>query len=347
MRFFLLALSLCLSTPALAADLHLGFAYAQSQDFWQIVDQVQDKRGNIGAINQALYDRYGKPDLLFSYAQAAYTYDHELFESDLLGQAIVGTRAEVLAGGEVSNPISPEIQAYMNRNGVASFGFRTAPGPGRRTFLEVKALGGLGSEKRLYAHGAELIDYIPTRSGTLLLGGGQVSLLDHALLEGDFSIATDALLRAVYFHSTTPPAVSRPNEENSFGTLRWRLQNEWLKETETFLSSRTRVGIISVLGQDPYPFFDLPVTWDYQQKLKLFPGIGSVSGLGGIARILSESSLPNLALYAGLFGGAVGGGVDLQMGPVLLNASSYAVQNFLTPNQERTRLWHASIGIIL
>lgn len=342
-----LSLAFLFSGPAHATDLQIGVSYAQSRDFWNTVTDVQDKRGDLGAINQTLYDRYGKPDLLFSYLHANYAYKHEYFSGGLLGQAVIGTQAEALAGGEVSNPISPEIQAYLNRAGITSFGFRSTPDAERQTFLEVKGLAGLGTEKRLYAQGAELIDAIPVRSGTLLLAGAQVNLLDHSLLEEDFSIATDALVRGVFFHSTAPVAVSRPNEDRTFAAWRWRLQNEWLKEVDTWLSSRTRLGVISVLGQDPYPFFSLPITWDYQQKLQIFPGFGSVSGVGGIMRILTESSLPNVAVYGGLFGGSLGGGVDLQIGPVLLNASTYGIQNFLTPNREKTRLWQASIGVAL
>lgn len=337
----------CAATPAWAVDFNLGLSYAQSQDFWRLVQDVQDKRGDIGAINRTLYDKYGKPDLLFSYAHAEYAYQHDYFSGGLLGQAVIGTQIEALAGGEVSNPISPEIQAYLNRAGITSFGFRSRADSDRETFFELKGLAGIGTEKRLYAQGAELIDAIPVRTGTLFLAGIQANLLNHTLLEGDFSIATDAMLRPVFFHSTVPVAMSRPNEDRSFAAWRWRLQNEWLKETNTWLGNRTRFGIVSVLGQDPYPFFALPITWDYQQKLKAFPGLGSVSGVGGIMRILSENSLPNFAFYAGLFGGAVGGGVDFQLGPVLLNGSTYAVQNFLTPNRERTRLWHASIGVAL
>ncbi|MGZ3710594.1 MAG: hypothetical protein ACXVBE_02515, partial [Bdellovibrionota bacterium] len=213
--------------------------------------------------------------------------------------------------------------------------------------LEIKGLAGLGTEKKLYAQGAELIDAIPVRTGTLLMAGAQAGILDHSLIEDDFSIATDAYVRGMFFHSTVPVAASRPNEDRSFIAWRWHVQNEWLKETDTWLSHRTRFGIVSVLGQDPYPFFALPITWDYEQKLRVFPGFGSVSGLGGIVRILTESSLPNIAVYGGLFGGGIGGGVDMQVGPVLLNASTYDIQNFLTPNCERTRLWHASIGVAL
>lgn len=342
--FFILA---ALAPKAHAVDFDLGISYGQSRDFWRTVTDVQDKRGDLGAINRALYDRYGKPDLIFSQFNASYAYTHEYFDSGLLSQAVIGTQAEVLAGGEVSNPISPEIQAYMSKTGVTSFGFRSSPSDGRRSVLELKGLAGIGSEKRLYAQGAELIDAIPVRTGTLLLAGAQASYLDHYVLEEDFSIATDAFLRGVFFHSTVPVAVSRPNEDRSFAAWRWHLQNEWLKETDTFLSKRTRLGIVSVMGQDPYPFLALPITWDYQQKLQIFPGLGSVSGVGGMVRVLSESSVPNVAFYAGLFGGAIGGGLDLQLGPVLLNASSYGIQNFLTPNRERTRLWHASIGVAL
>src|SRR5687768_2942241 len=102
LSLLLLSASLSLASPAFATDLNLGLSYAQSRDFWRTVDDVQNKRGDISAINQALYDRYGKPDLLFSYFHGEYVYKHDYFDSELLGQAFFGTQAEAIAGGEVS-----------------------------------------------------------------------------------------------------------------------------------------------------------------------------------------------------------------------------------------------------
>ena len=195
--------------------------------------------------------------------------------------------------------------------------------------------------------GPELIGSIPVRSGTLLVAGTEGSFLDQTEYGGDFWITTNALIRPTYFHSSVDPAESFPDEERSFWTWRWRMQNEWLKEEETVLSRRTRFGILSVVGQTPIPFSSIPVTWDYQQKTQLFPGIGASGGLGGILRLISDRALPNLALYAGLFGGALGGGIDLQLGPLLLNASSYALENALTTSHDRTRLFQATAGLSL
>ncbi|RYZ93709.1 MAG: hypothetical protein EOP11_27400, partial [Proteobacteria bacterium] len=230
---------------------------------------------------------------------------------------MIGTRAEALLGGEISNPISPEIQAYANATGIASIGYRSLNTPGRRTTWEARLLGGLGPEKRLYAQGAEFLDSIPVRNGLLFLGGGALQVMNSSQAGEDFFVTTDLLVRAVYFHSTTDAPRSRPEEDLSFLTFRWKLQNEWLKEIDTFLSSRTRLGIISVIGQNPTPFLNLPVTWDYQQRLKAYPGFRSTSGIGGMARFLNARALPNVALYGGFFGGAFGGGADLQLGPVV------------------------------
>jgi hypothetical protein len=345
--WLLLLLSTLSPSAALAADFDLSLGYGQSRDFWQTVQDVQDRTGNLAEIQSVVKDKYGKPDFGYSYLDAAYSYPHEAFDSSLLGMTVIGTRAEALAGGEISNPISPEIQAYAASVGIFSFGLRSIPGSDRSTYLDARLFGGVGPEKRLYAQGAEFIDAIPVRSGTLLLGGTEVSILNNSQVGEDFWITTDIFLRGTYFHSSTPTPKSKPKEDREFITLRWRLQNEWLKQTDTFLSSNTRFGILSVLGQNPLPFFNLPTTWDYQQKLDIYPGLASISGIGGIVRFLSESSVPNVALYGGYYGGAFGGGVELQLGSVLLSGSTYGVESLLTPAREKTRIWNAALGVAL
>lgn len=342
-----LALALpLLGAPSHAADFDIGLNYGQSRDFWGTVQDIQNKTGNLSEINSVVRQRYGKPDILYSSLDAAYSYPHDHFESDLLGLAVVGTRAEALAGGVISNPISPEIQAYANTTGIFSFGLRSRPRP-LASHVDARLLLGLGPEKRLYAQGAEFIDAIPVRSGILFLGGAEILFLDQSNVGEDFWITTEILLRGLYFHSTTDAPKSRPSEDNSFATLRWKLQNEWLKETSTFLSSRTRFGIVSVLGQTPLPYLSLPITWDYQQRLALNPGLKSISGLGGLVRFVNENALPNVSLYGGYFGGALGAGLELQLGSVLFSASTYGVESYLTPARDTTRLWSASMGIAL
>lgn len=346
MPFALLLLSL-FSASAQAAGFDLSLAYGQSRDFWQTVQDVQDRTGNLTEIQTVVKDRYGRPDIIYSYLDAAYTYPHEAFDSSFLGLTVIGTRAEALAGGEISNPISPEIQAYANSVGIFSFGLRSMADPSSRSYIDARLMAGLGPEKRIFAQGAEFIDAIPVRSGTLILGGGEILFLNRSAVGDDFWVTTDLLLRGTYFHSSTPTPKSRPLESRTHVAWRWKIQNEWLKETDTFLSRRTRFGILTVLGQTPQPFLNLPVTWDYQQRIELYPGLRSVSGIGGIVRLLSDRALPNLALYGGYFGGAFGAGIDLQLGAVLLNGSTYGIENNLTPAREKTRLWNVSLGIAL
>jgi hypothetical protein len=332
-----------------AADFDLSLGYSQSRDFWDTVNSVQEKSGNLTEIQKTLNDKYGKPDIAFSYLDATYAYPHGWFDSDSLDHAWIGTRAEGLAGGEVSNPIFPEIQAYANTIGIASYGFRSRGDAMARgqSFWSLRALGGMGKEKRLRARGPEFLESIPLRSGTLLALGAELQFLDQTEFGGDFWITSNWMLRPMWFKSSTEPSRALPDEQRSFYTWRWKLQNEWLKQIETALSSRTRIGILSVLGQNPVPFAPLPISWDYQQKLQFYPGLGSSSGLGGIIRLLSERALPNIAIYGGLFGGALGGGMDIQLGPVLLNASTYGLENTLTISHNNTRLWQGSIGIAL
>jgi hypothetical protein len=329
-----------LCTFAQAADFDLAFSYAQSRDFWRTVQAVQDRTGNLPEIQSVVKDKYGRPDVLYSFLDASYA--QEYFESELLSHYSFGTRAEALGGGEISNPISPEIQAYANSIGILSVGLRGKAELHEGSALRIGAMAGLGPEKRLFAQGAEFIEAIPVRSGILMLAGLEGAWLNRSDVGGDFWITSDFSMRAVYFHSTTPSAKSRA-EDNAFATLRWRLQNEWLKEW----SGAWHIGIISVLGQNPFPFLTLPVSWDYQQRLQIFPGISSVSGGGAILRLLPSQSTPSLALYGGIFGGAIGAGLDLQFGSFLVNASSYALENTLTPAGERTRLWSASVGVAL
>src|SRR5690606_10166434 len=148
--------------------------------FWKTVQEIQDRTGNLSEIQAVVKDRYGKPDLLYSYLDASYNYPHEHFDSGSLGLAVIGTRAEALASGEISNRIAPSIQAYANTTGIFSFGLHSKLERDRKTFVDARLLGGIGPEKRLYAQGAELIDSIPVRSGILFLGGGEINLLNRS-----------------------------------------------------------------------------------------------------------------------------------------------------------------------
>ncbi|MGZ3705545.1 MAG: hypothetical protein ACXWP1_06235, partial [Bdellovibrionota bacterium] len=236
---------------ASAAEFALAGGYAQSRDFWQTVQDIQNQTGKVGEIEKVLHDRYGQPDVIYSYLDASYAYPHGWFDSDTFSHAWIGTRAEALAGGEVSDPIFPELQAYANTTGIASYGLRSSPQATAegRSFWSVRILGGLGPEKRLNAEGPDFLGAIPVRSGVLWLAGTEVNFLDQTEFGGDFWVTTDALVRPVYFHSSVDPSPNLPDEQNAFFVWRWRLQNEWLKQVETPLSSRTRFGIISVAGQ--------------------------------------------------------------------------------------------------
>jgi hypothetical protein len=327
---------------ALATDLDLSFSYGQSRDFWKTVQDVQDRTGNITEIQSVVKDKYGKPDLLYSSLEATYAFPQETFS--FLDLAYISTKAEALAGGEISNPISPEIEAFATSMGIASLGLRSAPTLDF-AFWDFKGNLGMGPEKRLYAQGIEFLEAIPVRSGTLFLGGAELGYYDR-YRDGDFELLTDFQLRGTYFRSTTPQPKSR-SESNSLFALRWKLQNEWLKRVETFLSARTEIGIISVLGQDPQPFLNLPYSWDYQQKLKIYPGLRSITGVGGITKFKTLTARPNTSIYFGYFGGAIGGGINLQVGSVILSAATYGVENLTTPAREKSRIWNASIGAAL
>ena len=349
--FFSLLLGLVLGGQTLAfslqaADFDLSLNYGQSQDFWKTVNQVQEQRGSIVGINEVLRDKYGKPDLVFSSLQALHSYKQDYFESVPLSKIYFGTRAEASAGGEVSNPISPKIIAYGSTLGIASFGFRSDPA--KQGFrLSLGSFAGLGPEKQLYAEGAEFLEAIPVRNGLLFVAGLDLEAFHQEEYEGDFFVSTYGRFRPSYFHSTTKAPRTKPHWDNSFFTWRFRLQNEWLKEIESSLADHVRVGIITSLGQNPIPNLELPFAWDYQQRLPLLPNFTSMSGLGGMIRLISEEASPSLAAYAGLFAKRLGGGLDLQYKSAVLTAASWGIENSLSPSRESTRLWTLSLGLAL
>lgn len=326
----------------LAADFDLSLTYGQSRDFWKTVQDIQDRTGNIPQVQSVIQDKYGKPDLLYSQLEATYSFPQE--SVTLLPLASFGTRAEAVAGGEISNPISPEIEAYATSMGILSFGLRSEPSE-ESAYWDIKALAGLGPEKKLYAQGAEFFESIPVRSGQLFLMGAELGYYDRWYHE-DFLIQTDLQIRPLYFLSTIDPPKSRTEESTHF-SVRWKLQNEWLKKVDSIFSSQTEIGILSVVGQNPLPFLSLPLSFDYHQKLELYPGIRSTTGLGGIARLKNRSSLPNFGIYGGYFGGALGGGLELQVKSVLLTAATYGVENLNFPAKEKARVWSLSLGAAL
>ena len=325
-----------------AADFDLSLTYGQSRDFWKTVQDIQDRTGNVPEVQSVVQDKYGKPDLLYSQFEATYSFPQETVS--LLPLASFGTRAEAVAGGEISNPISPEIEAYATSMGILSFGLRSIPSDDT-AYWDVKGYAGLGPEKKLYAQGAELFESIPIRSGQLFLVGSELGFYDRWYHE-DFLIQTDLQIRPLYFFSTVDPPRSRTEETTHF-SVRWKLQNEWLKRVETIFSSQTEIGVLSVVGQNPLPFVQLPFSFDYHQRLELYPGIRSVTGLGGIARLKNRSALPNFGIYGGYFGGALGGGVDLQVKSLLLSAATFGVENVNFPAKEKARIWTLSLGAAL
>ncbi|RYZ96767.1 MAG: hypothetical protein EOP11_22970, partial [Proteobacteria bacterium] len=76
---FLLTLLLALfalAPAARATDFDVGLAYGQSRDFWRLVNDIQDRTGNAAEIDALAHDRYGKPDVVYSYLDASYSYPH-------------------------------------------------------------------------------------------------------------------------------------------------------------------------------------------------------------------------------------------------------------------------------
>ena len=343
----LIIVLLSLITAARAADFDASFSYAQSRDFWHTVQDIQNRTGNLPEINGVIKDKFGKPDILYSYLDASYQRPQDWMDNSLFTHFSVGTHAEALAGGEVTNPISPEIQAYADSIGIMSFGLQGLSSVTEGSSLQSKVQFGLGPEKRLYAHGAEFLDAIPVRTGMLILAGLDNTFLHRNAVGDDFWISTEVNLRATYFHSSVTPVAKIPEDKTSFTAVRWKIQNEWLKEVETPISNRTQLGLISVLGQDPVPYLRLPVTWDYQQKLKLYPGFSSIGGLGGLVRLVSDTSLPTTTFYGGIFSGSLGAGLDLQFGKIFFSAATFSLENGISVSRDSTRIWNASLGMAL
>ncbi|MCO5142943.1 MAG: hypothetical protein M9962_07630 [Oligoflexia bacterium] len=328
-----------------AADLSLSLSYAQSRDFWKTVQSIQDKTGDIGAIHQVIKDKYGKPDLLYSRFSASYSFEQNGDFPEFIDNFFVGTNAEALAGGGVQNPISPEVHAYASTMGIGSAGFLSIS-DSKQSIFSMQTLLGLGKQKQLDAKGAEFIDAIPVRNGILALGGVDLDYVYRTSFGDNFWTTNSVGIRPIYFFSNIDPPLSESETKYSYLVLRWRLESEWLKQFSSDYFDWS-LGIHTIAGQSPYPGLILPITWDYHNRLQLLPSLGSVSGIGLVAKLFGDGSYANLTSHAGIYGGEIGGGLGLHIKTFSLNASTYSIENYFHRSEGKTRIWSASIGVVL
>lgn len=332
------------STPT---EFSLNVGYSQSSDFWKTVQEIQSKSGNIQEIQSVLDNRYGQSETLFSTLRAQYSADHALWDEDFLHQAYFGSDAEALAGGEAANPVSPEITAYTNSVGILSAGLKSRfSRDGLR--LSARGFGGFGPEKRIHVAGTELIDGLPVRTGTLLLAGGEIKAGHRVSLEGGFEIDGEASWRPTYFTSDVGPSNVRPDEKFQFWTHRWRLDSKWLKDFNDGLADQNQFGVVAILGQQPLPNADLlPISWDYQNRLKTWPGLAALAGTGILYRALSGDGSNELEIHAGIYGGHLGAMAQYRYRALELRAATYSLDNGLGLSGVNARIWSLGLGISL
>ena len=236
--------------------------YAQSSAFWSTVHDIQDAEGNIDQINQVLNANYGTYEILFSRLDLNESEIATGWDFSPVRRLNFGFSSNLIAYGEVQNPVLPQIVADAVLSGELHGSFTGAIDP-IDLHTGIGAHVGWGYEKRVNAVSTDLIQSIPTQSGHVSFYGLDFALgRNFELADGLTWIASGTASETFYSSSIDRSIASYQS---------WKMKNDLQYGSFT---------LETVLGPQPIPIDFLPRTWEYVNKLDPLPELGAMAGAG-------------------------------------------------------------------
>mgnify|MGYP001608603397 CR=1 FL=1 len=316
LRIGLLLLSLTGSWSTLAAadtssepetiELHFRGSYAQSRNFWSLVDEVR-AASDVSRAQAILETHYGKPaERLAQLGTQVY------FEN--VSHLWVGIGAEALIGGDARNPVFPEIRAYSFLSGYGEFGFGTRlPEDQYGLDWEVGLRVGAGSRESIDAPVTALLGSDPIDRGLFVYTGPEFKFGANVDVFGIARWRSRMALRPTLYGVRSYDEGLAPELGYQSWAIRWRSMTEVLFKIETIPSGMSEIGLVTLMGQQPLPVDVLPRVWDSVHHLKPFPDWRQLAGLGLVFRNSQERHHFSLRVTGGIFGGYPGGGLEFSL----------------------------------
>ena len=332
-----------LPAPETSAQVDVELKYAQSANAWTTVNQIQNAKGDLGAVNAILNQNYG------TYQEAISNFTASLhgikMGNGVLSTLYFETSAEADGTGLVSNPVLPELHASLLGAGIISTGFEGELFP-----IHLKTHFGVfvgdGIEKRIDAYSTDLIESLPIRDGSFQVFGLEQMLSQTTFLSPHWSWYNKVSARETDFQSHTPAAVNDSETDPSYFAIRLRAETEITWQTHLFPFRQSYISLGEIIGPQPLPVNVLPKIWDFAHRLDTFPDWGAMLGTGLTLRGDWDKSYQT-KFFAGFYGGYWGGGLSMELKRITASFGSYGIEGSSAYQILGQRLMTASLSILI
>lgn len=356
MRLFyyilILLINSVLYSHAITESNQADILYGNTPDFWGTVENLDEKKDNIKELDRYLDPRYGKNELGLSHFEFSAFIPQKKIISDIFPFFKFHIRGDALAGGEVLNPVFPQIKAYQSITGEGGFGLYR-PIKYTDNFEIGSSFGfqfGTGELKTLEMHASDFIEKTPIQKGDLnfvtfnFSFGFTQLMFDHFRSEHTLN----GLPTFLNYHVTEQDL--KPGWKEKVWKARWNYIGKWFLSTDEYANENGfHLGVLSSFGNFPIPNTSLlPKSWEYVHDRSLTNSFTKMSGVGMFGQVFFDpSSLYFLELQAGTFAGLFGGSGSLRLNWFYLEAGSWGLDTGVRYLIEETRLSYGKIGIVL
>lgn len=346
--FILLQLVLLALVPlSYAEERNALFLYGRHSDFWDEVESLEDSQS---PENQALKflnkKEYGALEGIAK-AEFELLSKNESFWDGAFDTSSFGISVNGLAGGEIYNRISPHLRGYATWDVALSSGLS-------RKIPKISESGwdwlvggdvGIGRQKIVQGAVIDFVNKTPIRDATFYYFGLNLELGYTSQFSDYMRFHYKALFLPTFFYAPLDdPQFANYGVKNKSTQLRWRTEFEQSYAFQAPTEGGFEMGWQTFGGQQPTPVRVLPRVWDSIHDLKFFPSIGSLLGLGGVARVYNGTREWGLTALGGYYGGYFGGGASLQAYWFNLEAGTYGYEQTSQFQVRESRVQYASLG---
>lgn len=335
----LLTLFLLKITPAKAQVVGIQGFYAQSSDFWHQVDRLESGADTAQILAEIFQKSNGKATEGMGSAGVYFASKGAPLGLNFLGRGIVSFEVEGVAGGYIRNRISPEIEGYT----TWALGLST----GVQRLLPVDESGwgfllltstGIGKQNVIRGEVTSYLADARQAESMLYYQGFDLGFEYQSLWSDQLRFRSGYFFLPTYFYSHNADPAYLYQIDSGRWSLRWRTQFEVTTRTADFDSGALEVGAQVIAGPQPIPMAILPRIWDGVHDVDPTPAFGAALGLGGVARLVSQSRLYSLEAFGGFYGGYWGTGVAAKVWMFHLRGGTFGVEQSANYRLRETRV---------
>lgn len=326
-------------TPAMTQVIGVQGFYAQSDDFWDQVDRLKESADTAQILSQLFEDTQGKVTEGMASGGIYYASSGSPLGLSFMSRGIVALETEAVAGGYVRNRISPEIEGYNTWGVSLSAGAqRHLPVNESGWGLIALTTSGIGKQELIRGEVTSYLSEAIESESTLFYQGFDLGVEFQSLWSDHLRFRSSYYFLPTYFYSQAKDDEHLFEISDGKWRLRWRTQFEVTTRTSSFGSGALELGTQAIGGPQPIPMAVLPRIWDGIHEIDPTPSAGALIGLGGVARVVSQSRRYSLEAFGGFYGGYWGAGAALQIGWLHLRGGTFGVEQSSNYQLRETRL---------